>query len=1357
MPASLPVLSKILALKPEPETTPTLNQIIRRDRSRETVANYLFTPSLRSFAKRIFECAVHQKGQGFWVQAEYGAGKTSFLGTMLCLLMWGEDEKVWEILRDKELRDEYEHAISKLRLFPVAFSVKGLGDARGAQFDSLMRIFEDQIVESLGDLAPELAKKVRVTSSELALEWYEKQAAGHLKVAVDAYLKEHHQLGAAEFRKQHGDKKFGQEIAASNLVGGHLKSKYKERFTHICQQIIKLGGYTGVIFVVDEFRSWQDRHVQHSSVAGEDEDVLETLAHILPGEGVNVITVIASQGDVPQKLSGGGKNDRFIPLILLGDQNKNDFGEIVAFRTIEHVAGAGTDVREYFNECRKEYRFLKQANVSFEQFSGIFPFQPRVFEILRRITQSAESNNLPTARSAIRMAWQCISDGKLLNEKRLVVVSDLIRSDEMRKGLNSELYREKYLNLQSAIEQLAEFQLAPEEREQAQRILETLFLQAISVPENMRDGLTGQEVAEAAWLADDAVGSTGQAEHLLDVLISGGSPVRKDKKTRGGAEVTVFSYETAALKQNPSTIFGPLKKKFKDDSAAQEAKWLESLFWDITIVTPEIQQELQLNGGIFSEFQPDDQRNAEEIKHGQTARYQLPKTISGATRRVHSVNYAGEAIVTERWRDEWGLALDKSDIHFRVVYLSADGSANNETILKALVDPRIAVCRPKALSADTREAVADLLAAEKMRRDYAQTPSLRDYAVDKRADAIKAVLKQQLLEFRTCKILTKADYGIPPADVFSAPAQKTEDIARRLLEKAYDKPLFSPTEIKKPFAETEARKVFSGLFSKEAQKADRDAVTNYGPGLELSKKSAPQEFRCDDSQALKRIRDCLKGKTDLPVKDIKAALCASPHALTDWMVQLYVFALLKLGGWELALNPATPAQLADGKPLPGNKLTAHTLGLVEWNAKLDKSLLGARLVASTQKGWNEVLPYARVLDPNLKTASTPDEEQERNTELRKLLSVLKAEVPQVESSLIQLANGMNGTIPVDLKLTLGRFRAIAETTDFHEFDAAVRESYAKPEEFAAAHTSYLSARTLNTSGVELLGVRGYLGEACDVDKTVAFERATQLGLLSFDSLLANPGILDARLDSFRKWKTRYVQAYRKAHRAHYEELTKIKAAAETLAPKVRGLARLNSLVELGPPLPATASVSTDLTSLEKSTWICTDAVEAPVDGAKAVCPTCGWTPGEELPAPSLAALQGAVQLGLADRMQRFKDAAIAAILQKAAESGEHADLKTLLAIIQAADAEKLVAVLSDDLLEFLRKLLQEQNLAQVEVSLSDVLDQIGAIDGERIDDVVDQFATLLRKKLKDARAQQGSGKRVRLFLRAERPSGGPQS
>ncbi len=67
-------ISKIVALKPEPETTPTLAKLVRRENARKTVADYHFTPSLREHFKRVFDCVVNTKGQGFWAQAEYGAG-----------------------------------------------------------------------------------------------------------------------------------------------------------------------------------------------------------------------------------------------------------------------------------------------------------------------------------------------------------------------------------------------------------------------------------------------------------------------------------------------------------------------------------------------------------------------------------------------------------------------------------------------------------------------------------------------------------------------------------------------------------------------------------------------------------------------------------------------------------------------------------------------------------------------------------------------------------------------------------------------------------------------------------------------------------------------------------------------------------------------------------------------------------------------------------------------------------------------------------------------------------------------------------------------------------------------------------
>jgi len=250
-------LEKILTVKPEPETTPMLSDIIQAEKAIGTVSEYLFTPSLRAHCKRIFDCVVNRKGQGFWVQAEYVAGKTHFLGALVDLLVW-RDLKVWDALRDQELRSEYAGALSKARWFPVPFSLRGMGQS--GEGDSLMRVFEEQIRESLKTFAPDLESQIKITSAELADHWYDKEATDAEKAGVKFFFEKEHKCSQEEFRTKSGPKKFGQELVRSKLPEGRLRGKFKERFAHIYDQITKLGNYDGIVFVVDEFRSWQDRH-----------------------------------------------------------------------------------------------------------------------------------------------------------------------------------------------------------------------------------------------------------------------------------------------------------------------------------------------------------------------------------------------------------------------------------------------------------------------------------------------------------------------------------------------------------------------------------------------------------------------------------------------------------------------------------------------------------------------------------------------------------------------------------------------------------------------------------------------------------------------------------------------------------------------------------------------------------------------------------------------------------------------------------------------------------------------------------------------------------------------------------------
>lgn len=1345
MSAKLRPLEKILSIKPEPQTTPALGPATRRESAVETVQTYKVTASLRSHLAKIFDTIVHRKGQGFWVQAEYGAGKTHFLAALIDLLVH-RAEGVWDVLRDSQLRDDYASPLSKVKLFPVAFSLKGMGEAEG--FDSLMRVLEEQVRESLLLHAPAIESEVKITSAELAAHWYKKDAGEDERAGVASFFAREHKVDPEQFLKEKGPKKFGQEIVRSRLAEGKLRGKIKERFALIHDQITKLGGFDGILFVIDEFRSWQDRHLPGTAAFAEDEDVLETLAFVLPSEGLNIVTVVASQGDMPQKLSGGGKGDRFIPLALLADKNKSDFGEIVVFRCRELVPGAATDVKDYYDHCRKEYRSIRQGNVSLDAFTSIFPFQPRCFDVLRRITQNAEQHNLPTARSAIRTAWQALAASEVLKGRRLLTLPDIIHTAELEKGLQSEHYRAAYQSLQAAAEQLTELGAEPDERDQAHRVLETLFLWCISLPDALRDGLTAQDVAEAAWLSDDALEATDKAEQLLERLVQGGFPVRVEKKTRDGKEVAVYSYELSSARESPVRHFAPLKKKAKEDTKAQDAKWLQGLFWGLEDLTPEAQQELGVNGGVLGDYAPSDARSEKERKEGKHPNYELPFHGRATTKRVHRIAYGGEVVVADRWKADLGKEIENTDEHFRIVYLTSAPDTSDAAITSDLKDARIAVVRPGPLSEDTREALAELLAAEQMKRICsAPTQSaLREYADEKRRAALKLALKAQLDEYRRGKVLTQKGYGIPVLEIFKGSASREDDLAGRLLEKAYDTPLFSPKLLKKDLGDPDVRKLFAGLFHKDAAQAEKAAVQNFAVGLEVALKTHPNDFDLSTSQAAVKLRELIGSRDDIPLADLKGALCRPPYGLTDSMVVFYVLALVRTGGFELVLKPGSGVTLPDGKPIPGDRLTAHTVPVVDWNAKLDKALLGARLVVSAHKGWNDILPWARVLEPQLKPVTTPEEERARGEALLAAFAKLTEEIPEVEKGLGELAKLVPGQMPMDLRLAIGQLKGLVATTTPQEFEAAARSAYETPELLQAAIARYDAARKVKEQALSLSLLADYVARAGSVGEPVDFDRETVKATLQLPALLQNPSLVPVRLAELERWKSAYVHAYRKAHRAHYEQVRALSATLDTLRPRVKALLRMNEMVELGPPLPVTQGIKGSAAALEKSLWVCPDVDEAAVADQSAVCPKCQWQPSDT-PLPNLEVLASAVEQGLADRFRRFKDATVHQALTAAADAGKQPGLQTLLQVIQLSDADRLSDVLTEELVAFLRKLLYDESLVDEEIALAPFIGEIGAIEENRVDEAVDALSRMVRNALKDAKAKHGPSKRVRVFLR----------
>ncbi len=137
---------------------------------------------------------------------------------------------------------------------------------------------------------------------------------------------------------------------------------------------------------------------------------------------------------------------------------------------------------------------------------------------------------------------------------------------------------------------------------------------------------------------------------------------------------------------------------------------------------------------------------------------------------------------------------------------------------------------------------------------------------------------------------------------------------------------------------------------------------------------------------------------------------------------------------------------------------------------------GARVKLSDEKSFNEVLAYARVLDPSITPAHSVDDEADRNQELVARLKAFAEDLEKTHETLKRLAKKLDGQVDDATAETFQRLKAIAATGDFQEFHAVVRESYPRPEGFQEAHKVFDRARRLTDRYADLQSTRDYLDD-----------------------------------------------------------------------------------------------------------------------------------------------------------------------------------------------------------------------------------------------------------------------------------------
>jgi len=1305
-------LRTLIRPRPQPETTLDLKRSVAQPEA--TVGTYVFTASIRGHFEEILEHVARGEGQGFWIQAEYGAGKTHFLATLACLL--SGDDALWERAQDDAIR-LYRRRLRTTRLFPVVISLRGEAETGAVATRPLFDVIEERLDHSLEEHG--LRDAVRLTLADDLLDWFAGQPEG-TRGDIETYVRSQTGQSPEALREYEGDAALTDLLRAycgEHSIRAQVASTVKARLRHVYDQLtspgLPGGAYDGLLFVIDEYEGWEKSRTRGSPQQARDEDLLETMAFVLPrGEGLRIFTVVASQTAVPAKLRGEHGGDRFINVALLAGAER-DYDLIVSRRVRELEPGKLPEVDEYYHYYAEMFDFARDLNEA--QFRDTFPFQPRCFDVARRIT----ARELPTARSGILIFWQVLNRPQLLDRNTLIRVADLLESDHLHECLNATVYRPAFDAYQVASDGLGGLGLEKADLGLARDVLATLFLWHLAHLE--RPGpLSLKELAQATLTVSDLL----RAEDAVAYVLGRMRELPQVRFDDQGASFVV----TGGEGPTPVEVFSRYREEALRDAYAVTQVWTDGLF-----LTP---RDTGGQAGLFGDFEPNEMKPVRaEFRH---------------------LEYNGEVVVATRWQLDWGLPLTGEDVHFRIVILTGHkpGAAGPAD----LQDPRIATIIPSELAGGAHAAAVDYLAWQNMERDYRDRPGpeaekMRDWLVTRRVSVLSDLLMKQTGLYRSAAVGTRDGLAIDVREAMglAGTERRVGYVVERLLAAAYRDLPVEVGKLRSLLRPNDAGKLFGGLFGRQETSAARAAVRNYGVGLGLAHPDRPTGFRPTDCRAFDLIRAMLdeyqsQGR-ELPVWRIYERLSGVPYGLPYPLIQLYLLAFIRHGQprVELRLKPGHRLTIRKGQVLPRPALTMTNVVDVDWKLGLDRWF--DTLIPARGPSWNDVVAFAREVKLDLHAASDPAEIERQDNALRAAMETLGQEAQTARRGLEALARSLQGELTEETGEVLDRVQALGQagTQGYAAFHERVQEHYTSPEPLREDVGVYTRLRQLAGYAAEIQETRAYLDGMTlrPEDTELAGDRLLLLGQLSLGELERNPALWPGIFDSFGRLKGRYRTAYQKHHRDTYRAMANLQARLEDIHRRLHALALLNSIMELGEPLGE--DLAERHAQLQERLRPCPVTEVAAVDvEAQPVCAACGLPLTGRAPTAEVEAFLGDLERALQEQRRRLSAEAVRRVLERA--GGD--ELSRLMEAARAAEIARLVDVLDERVAESIRKLLVEDGLvtapAEVFARLAELHPTVG--EGE-IPATVRDFEGLLHEALDEAKKEYPDKKTVRVSLR----------
>ena len=933
-------------------------------------------------------------GQGYWIQAEFGSGKSHLLCFLAAMALGSE--QAWEIVRDKERQAGRGKGIysfweagleAKSRpdeknrgIFVIVQTLVGHGGTSGGRLvDYILEAAKRQLQKELGkniSLYPEELLADRLLQKDMDL--YRCELRKFLKdprffeedeqEELEAFLARLQDDRYPDYRRSCGHKlwRFYDEYLG---MLPRLDADLETILAHMVRAILA-EGYSGVLLLLDEVSLFmKDRDDKQRA---EDEKTLVVLSNRLTrAENLPIWTVCTAQqaimGTIIMNIIAEDRM-KLVPLL----RHEKDYYEIVLSRVREIIRPEA--ISSYYSHYRRGFTW--SSYISEEEFRAFFPFHKSAIEVLRAITYE-----LTTTRSAIHFMHQTLRYHMHERRNELIRLWDFfdeaLTYEEDPSGIYAGLSAIKarrdseYRIYESCRKQIdsAPRGVFKVHRERAIRTLQVLFLYHLS--RLRQQGIYPWEIANAV-LIEREPGSPAEENNLhYDSLAEALSrELPQIVKSYDEENRPRFSFKPTVIVEGPKNKYEKARWEAEASELMQSKAWEHLLAldrWPVTNrkVTIDMSFDVQ---SIFCDISPfiGHWEEREKARHDRlilTVPWQN-REVSGSVEMLDLGKHLRESIPLP------GLDSAETDLDFLVlVGMRPLDNDQIQELLRRRNDPRVILWVPDALNPEERDRLVDFAAYRKLvfdneNKDSEEAVATINWVADQLRNEIGKIYKIVESAYARGRMdaLNNSRMDFHTAGGLGAILQPIVD---RVLRSAYvsNDIRFEGNLV---FTRDYALSVINGIVRKgEISRGEKgknaDASRNFGPGLKISRRGQEHLLDVSDNPYVQDILRFIEEKgsdgRSISVDSIYKNFMGlngpygKSYGLSRRIIQIYLLCLVREGKIRISLGPRS------GLNVP---LDSSNIAEIDFSAKVLDSLHEVQRVV-VDDAWIVLRPYASKL------------------------------------------------------------------------------------------------------------------------------------------------------------------------------------------------------------------------------------------------------------------------------------------------------------------------------------------------------------------------------------------------------------